>query len=121
MDTGKHRHTAMLILHAYAAKPERTRRRFNPRRDVRCGSAHCTPQTVKVQGWSCKRTISEAVSECVFHCFHYDRCAGAAKGLIGDIVLLAVIVYNLLKLFALTEVSCVAYIGRGSSDPVTFR
>jgi hypothetical protein len=65
----------------------------------------------------CKRTISEANSECVLRVFHRGRCTGAADGRLGDFVVLAVIVYDLLKLLAFTEVSCDAYIGRRSSEP----
>jgi hypothetical protein len=62
-----------------------------------------------------ERTI-RAENECVFVDFYCGRCAGAADGRLGDVVMLAVIVYDLLKLLPFTEVSSVAYIGRRSSD-----
>jgi hypothetical protein len=49
--------------------------------------------------------------------FSRSRCAGAADGRLGDVVMLTVIVHDLLKLLPFTEVRCVAYIDRRSSDP----
>jgi hypothetical protein len=65
----------------------------------------------------CTEYNIRAKLEWVFAVCHCGRCAGAAGGRLGDVVLLIFIVYDLLKLFAFTEVSCVAYIGRRSSDP----